>query len=80
MGRTGSKGLILVSSMADKKEVTTSDNPDGDLAPGKAVPAKKRGNAAKDDGQVAQALRSVYQRAIEEDVPSEMMDLLNKLG
>ncbi|MCM8730692.1 NepR family anti-sigma factor [Hephaestia sp. GCM10023244] len=26
------------------------------------------------------ALRSVYRRTVEEDVPSEMLDLLHKLG
>jgi hypothetical protein len=37
---------------------------------------KKRPNSP----EVGQALRSVYQRTIEEDIPPEMLDLLGKLG
>ncbi|QOT73153.1 hypothetical protein H5V43_07375 [Sphingobium fuliginis] len=44
-----------------------------------SVARKKRTSAAKDDGQVANALRSVYQRAVDEDIPAEMLDLLSKL-
>jgi hypothetical protein len=40
---------------------------------------KRRPPPAKGDGQVASALRSVYQRAVDEDIPSEMLDLLRKL-
>jgi hypothetical protein len=29
---------------------------------------------------VSQVLRTVYERAVNEDIPSEMLDLLNKLG
>lgn len=42
----------------------------------KAVKAPKNG---AEDPQVGAALRSVYQRAVEEDVPDEMLDLLSKL-
>lgn len=31
-------------------------------------------------GEVGDALRSVYQRTINEDIPPEMLDLLGKLG
>lgn len=30
--------------------------------------------------EVGNALRSVYQRTVEEDIPPEMLDLLGKLG
>lgn len=33
-----------------------------------------------DEGHVSQVLRTVYQRAVDEDIPAEMLDLLNKLG
>jgi hypothetical protein len=33
-----------------------------------------------DDPEVGRALRTVYQRTIEEDIPPEMLDLLGKLG
>jgi hypothetical protein len=39
-------------------------------------PRKKKGQTA----EVGDALRSVYQRAINEDIPPEMLDLLGKLG
>ena len=31
-------------------------------------------------GEVGNALRSAYQRMVEEDIPPEMLDLLGKLG
>jgi Anti-sigma factor NepR len=31
-------------------------------------------------GEVGSALRSAYQRMVEEDIPPEMLDLLGKLG
>jgi hypothetical protein len=33
-----------------------------------------------DTPEVGQALRSVYQRTIEEDIPPDLLDLLGKLG
>ncbi len=30
--------------------------------------------------EIGDALKSVYQRAIDEDIPPEMLDLLGKLG
>ncbi|QPI74329.1 hypothetical protein IZV00_07060 [Sphingobium sp. Cam5-1] len=44
-----------------------------------SAPRKRRSSPAKGEGQVANALRSVYQRAVDEDIPSEMLDLLRKL-
>jgi len=38
-------------------------------------PAKARG----DDQEMGQALRSVYQKTIDEQIPQEMLDLLGKL-
>lgn len=40
---------------------------------------KRRSPSPKDESQVSSALRSVYQRAVEEDIPAEMLDLLRKL-
>jgi hypothetical protein len=39
-------------------------------------PRKKR----KPPGEVGNALRSAYQRMVDEDIPPEMLDLLGKLG
>lgn len=47
----------------------------------KAPPSpRKRNTETKEETHVSQALRTVYQRAVEEDIPSEMLDLLSKLG
>lgn len=44
------------------------------------TPRKRRSTAKpKDEGQVSQVLKSVYQRAVDEDIPAEMLDLLSKL-
>jgi hypothetical protein len=46
----------------------------------KGTSGRKRPAAGgKEEGHVSQALRTVYQRAIDEDIPSEMLDLLKKL-
>ena len=39
--------------------------------------AKPKGAAP--DSSVGHALRSVYERAVQEDIPQEMLDLLGKL-
>lgn len=77
------EGRILATSTAerdvkggDKQDVGTNAPTSG--AKGKAA-RKRRTPAAKEDGQVANALRSVYQRAVDEDIPAEMLDLLKKL-
>ena len=49
-------------------------------AKGAAAQRKRQPTAGKEDAHVSQALRTVYQRAVDEDIPSEMLDLLSKLG
>jgi hypothetical protein len=41
---------------------------------------KPRGARSKRDSDVGDALRSIYQKTVHEDVPPEMLDLLDKLG
>ena len=53
--------------------------PEGENA-GEPEPASKPRNKKKQSGDVGDALRSVYQRAVSEDSPPEMLDLLGKLG
>jgi hypothetical protein len=60
----------------DRKDVGANTPDSGVKA---SAQRKRRARAAKDEGQVADALRSVYQRAVDEDIPSEMLDLLSKL-
>lgn len=77
------EGLILVSSMTERSVTDGSKEADIGVANAqvKAAPGSRKRKAAptKDDGQVSQALRTVYQRAVDEDIPSEMLDLLSKL-
>ena len=77
------EGRILVASTTerdvkggDKKDVSANTP-----APGvkSAAARKRRSPAVKDESEVSNALRSVYQRAVDEDIPSEMLDLLRKL-
>lgn len=37
------------------------------------------GPEGMNDNHVGQVLRSVYQKAVDEDIPAEMLDLLSKL-
>lgn len=77
------EGRVLVASTTER-DVKGGDKKDvGASTPSPGVKSgasrKRRSAAAKEDGSVASALRSVYQRAVEEDIPSEMLDLLSKL-
>lgn len=44
-----------------------------------AAPTRKKKSKPRDEGQIGQALKSVYQRTVNEDIPLEMLDLLKKL-
>ena len=73
MTQIASEGQILVSSTTEKQPTKTGRDQD-------SSPAQKRGGGSrKEEGQVSQALRTVYQRAVDEDIPAEMLDLLSKL-
>ena len=47
---------------------------------GKAMSRKSSAHRPAGDGDVGNALRSIYQKTVDEAVPSEMLDLLGKLG
>lgn len=48
---------------------------------GRKEPVKKgNGKGGGSDRSVGEALRQVYQDAVSENVPDEMLDLLKKLG
>lgn len=53
-----------------------SDRPGGLKAAGRKT-ARAKG---KQNPEVGQALRTIYQNTIDENIPSEMLDLLGKLG
>lgn len=71
-----SEGQILVSSTTDNRSAA-ADREKG----AKTASAPRKGRAANpmDEGHVSQVLRNVYQRAVDEDIPAEMLDLLSKL-
>ena len=50
-------------------------DPDGSH-PGSSSRTRKK----RPTGEVGNALRSAYQRMVDEDIPPEMLDLLGKLG
>ncbi|HUD94191.1 NepR family anti-sigma factor [Sphingobium sp.] len=68
-----SKGQILVSSTTERRSAGASEK--GAKSPSRKTRAAK----TKEEGQVSQVLRTVYQRAVDEDIPAEMLDLLSKL-
>lgn len=53
-----------------------SDSGNDGASSSKSGARKKRG----DDPEVGNALRSVYQRTVDEDIPPDLLDLLGKLG
>ena len=44
------------------------------------VVKKSSSRPSERDGDVGKALRTIYQKTIDETVPQEMLDLLGKLG
>jgi hypothetical protein len=44
------------------------------------IAAEGRGHKRAPSGEIGSALRSVYDGALNEDIPPEMLDLLGKLG
>lgn len=70
-GREWLKGTgILAADDEDKKVPTDSGTSRG------ARPKK----GSERDGNVGNALRSVWQQTVSEDIPSDMLDLLGKLN
>ena len=45
----------------------------------KTVPATKPANGPDKDRQMGSALRSVYQKTVDEAIPDDLLDLLGKL-
>jgi len=65
-------------SFQDDRERVSRRKPDDDANSAEARRPRTKRNAQPT--QVGDALRTVYQRTIDEDIPPEMLDLLGKLG
>jgi hypothetical protein len=62
--------------------LAVEDNNKATSQPGKSARTVKPGTERRStprDGSVGNALRSVYQQTVNEEVPSEFLDLLGKL-
>lgn len=55
-----------------------TDSDDGRIASPPAAPARRKGKS--DERDVGSALRSAYQKTVDEDVPDDLLDLLGKLN
>ena len=64
-------------SFQEDKEGQRRRKPSSDMTEDYSPRTKKRRAPA---GEVGDALKTVYQRTIDEDIPPEMLDLLGKLG
>jgi hypothetical protein len=81
-----SEGLVLVSSdirpnikaKAGTDEAVTKPDVKNVGARKRPTPVGK--SSSSEDSHVGQVLRTVYQRTVDEAIPSEMLDLLSKLG
>ena len=59
---------------ADKKGKRRANDESAHIA------AERRGSRRAPSSEIGSALRSVYNGALNEDIPPEMLDLLGKLG
>ena len=64
--------MTSAASRADPQEMAAA-------APAAAAPRKRRGPEQRSP-EVGEALRAIYRSAVAEQVPDELLDLLNKLG
>ncbi len=62
-------------------EVLALERKDRGASPGPKVRARQaEGASGKSAGDVGSALRTVFEQTVSEDIPPEMLDLLNKLA
>lgn len=59
----------------DSQRRRRSDGQNEEIPPA----AERRGRRKRPSDDVGDALRSAYQRTVNEDIPAEMLDLLGKL-
>jgi hypothetical protein len=74
---TAVRGKDLTSASEKDGERSPADHPAANEAAGVKPRARRKRAQSPELGT---ALRSVYQSAVDEDIPPEMLDLLGKLG
>ena len=74
-GAAGREGYKILS-LQEERDGRRRRKPDRDPSPPGPPPGRRR----RADGEVGTALRSAYDRVVDEDIPPEMLDLLGKLG
>jgi hypothetical protein len=77
-GAAGREGYEILS-FQDEREGGRRRKPQPDSEPPITTTSRTR-KKRPPEGEVGQALRSAYQRMVDEDIPPEMLDLLGKLG
>jgi hypothetical protein len=75
----GSWGTGVLAVEDNKKAASQSDEPARTSQRGTSKSGSRQRAGATRDGTVGNALRSVYQQTVNEDVPPEFLDLLGKL-
>jgi hypothetical protein len=65
-------------SFTDERESRRRRKPEPDNPSDEGPPRARKKRSAT--GDVGNALRSAYDRVVDEDIPPEMLDLLGKLG
>jgi hypothetical protein len=68
---------LSVDNDKDASGRSNSDAPSQAKTQTKLPPKKKKGPS---DADVGGALRSIYQRTVDERIPPDLLDLLGKLG
>jgi hypothetical protein len=68
--------ILIFQDERDRDRRRKSDQGSGNSS----TDAPRRPKRQAAPTEVGDALRTVYQRAIDEDIPPEMLDLLGKLG
>jgi len=77
--KTGQSGGVGQLIFQDERERDRRRKTDADNDAACADPPRRRKRRGQ-TGEVGDALRTVYQHTIDEDIPPEMLDLLGKLG
>jgi hypothetical protein len=67
-------------SLADERDVERRRRSPEETESDPLKPSETRKRKRQPAPEVGQALRSAYQRTLDETVPPEMLDLLGKLG